>query len=414
MATARQHDINGWYEIKGNPLSKVGVFEYLGSSIGAKHPDRIYKVYRPESELSSPETIESFKLLPWITEHLMLGEGETPAEKKGVEGVVGEDVFYEEGYLKGNIKVFSQHLARLIETGMKELSLGYKCQYEFTPGVYDDQHYDAVQTSIRGNHLATVEEGRMGKEVSVMDKAVVTFDSREFQMMQKKAKSPQKKAVVKKPVVEAMDEEEMDQEGGMTLSDMSMMIKQLMPLIKEVESMKAMMNGGEEESEMTLEQEEDGEMMEEGMEEEMDMEEESMDMEEDGEDEEEDPDKGKGKGMDSLKSKVISLEKAMARMKKKSRGMDSNIIRSINQRDDLARKLSNFVGVFDHKQKTPQQVAQYGVKKLGIPCQGGYEIPALEAYLHNRRAPQMLVHSTGTGTDSTDTNPVDTLFQSEV
>lgn len=67
--SARIKDSNGWIEIKGNPISKTGVFDYLGSSIGAPDAGKIYKVYRPESALNNEETINSFKLLPWIDDH---------------------------------------------------------------------------------------------------------------------------------------------------------------------------------------------------------------------------------------------------------------------------------------------------------------------------------------------------------
>src|SRR5690554_3928966 len=83
----RTYDINGWAEIKGNPLSKVGVFPYSGAQISPDlGPDKIYYVYRPEEELNNQETIDSFKLIPWTDDHTMLGksdEGLTPAELKG-------------------------------------------------------------------------------------------------------------------------------------------------------------------------------------------------------------------------------------------------------------------------------------------------------------------------------------------
>ena len=190
----------------------------------------------------------------------------------------------------------------------------------------------------------------MGKEVSVMDKAVITFDSREFQEMPKPARKTARKAVVKKPVVKnatGTDEMNMEGDGELTLSDMSMMLEKLMPLIEEVEKLKTSLNGNHEE-EMMMEEEETEEemMMEEDMTEE-DMTEEDMaeeDMAEDEEEEDMAEDEEEENGMDSLHKKVISMEKALARMSKKNRGMDSNIIRSINRRDDLARKLSHFVG----------------------------------------------------------------------
>ena len=181
--SSREHDINGWAEIKGNPISKVGVFDYLGSQISPDlDPNTMYKVYRPEEELSDPDTIESFKLLPWTDEHAMLGgddeAGLTPAEKKGIHGVIGEDVYFEDGYLKANLKIFSNKLAELIEQGKKELSIGYRCLYDLVSGVYKGQRYDAIQRQIRGNHLALVEEGRSGHDVAVLDHFKFTFDTK--------------------------------------------------------------------------------------------------------------------------------------------------------------------------------------------------------------------------------------------
>lgn len=182
--SARIVDQNGFFEVKRNPISKVGVFPYSGRSIGAENPDQIYRVYRPAEELGSAECIESFKLLPFVDEHHMVGDGGMPAEQKGVHGTTGEDVFFEDGTLYSNLKVFSNALANLIEGGKRELSCGYRCEYEFAPGEYNGVKYDAIQRNIRGNHLALVEEGRMGKEVAVLDSMVFTFDAKEFLSME--------------------------------------------------------------------------------------------------------------------------------------------------------------------------------------------------------------------------------------
>ena len=417
MATARKHDVNGWYEIEGNPLSKAGIFDYLGSTINAPEPDRIYKVYRPASELADPACIKSFQLLPWIVEHDMLGEGEIPAEKKGIEGIIGQDVYYDDGYLRGNIKVFSDRLSELIETGRKELSLGYKCAYEFTPGSLDGEHFDAVQRTIRGNHLATVEEGRMGPDVSVLDQATITFDSRDFVMTTKAARrakkgdtpKPQAKADTTDGMMEGTEGEDMEP----TLADLSSMIGKLMPLIEEVEKLKMAMNGEEKEATM-MDPDMDG-MKEEEME---DMgthgdemhEEEREDME-DMEDEEEmeDGKKEKEKGMDGLKKQIMALRKDIKSLKQQPPAMDSKaIFGQIARRDDMAAKLSRFVGAFDHSTMTAGDVARYGVKKLGIPCDTGHEAAALGAYLYNRQPAKCVKHGT---TDSANKDFIKNLFE---
>jgi hypothetical protein len=410
MLTARKYDINGWPEIRNNPLSKVGVFEYLGSSINAPEPDRIYQVYRPEHELANPECIESFRLLPWITEHTMMGEGETPAERKGIEGVIGQDVYFDpdEKMLKGNLKVFSDQMARLHDSGFKELSLGYRCDYDFSEkGTFNGQHYDVVQKNLRGNHLATVEEGRMGPEISVLDHSIITFDSRDF-VMPKESKYPNNpkslnkiiKATGKDEEHETEDEETEDQE--LTLSEMSAMVKQFAPLLKEVEELKAAMTGSTEpEEEEVIDQEHEEEEEERpSMDEE---EEETMD---------EEAEKESRHAMDSktLTKAIMALQKEIKSLKRQPVGMDSKtLMKSISSRDQLAERLSHFTGTFDHLEKTTEEVACYGVSKLGIPHIKGSEVAALESWLHNRQKPKTLMHKTY-GLDSS-LNPVNDLFK---
>ena len=384
--TARKHDLNGWFEIQQNQLSKVGVFEYLGSSINAPDPDRIYRVYRPESELSDPDCVASFKLLPWIIQHEMLGDGETPAEKKGVHGVIGQDVWFDDNdqMLKGNIKVFSNSLSDVIDNGINELSLGYRCEYDFEhPGSFNGEKYDVIQTKIRGNHLASVEEGRMGSDVAVMDSLTITFDSSEFQTM--------RKAPEKKPKSDAkpdgQDQSQQDKDGSETttfdmeigLSEIHSMMKELMPLVGEVNKLKAMLNG--EGGGMEMEMENDGEM---GKEEDM---EHNMDEEEEEKTEDEEM-KEKEKGMDQVMARFRAVQKELKALKAHQATMDSkHFIESLSLRDELASKLSRHVGTFDHKRMTVDEVAKYGVEKLDIPCQAGTEQIVLDAWLHNRTPP---------------------------
>jgi hypothetical protein len=174
----RDYDHNGWFEIKDTPLSLAGVFQFKGSSLGLTGEDaeKIFNVYRPAEELSRAETIQSFRLLPWVDDHTMIGPtaeqsmvNAAPAEKKGVHGVVGEDVNFKDGALYGNIKCFSEEVAEKVKLGKKELSVGYFCDYEKQSGVFNGLQYDYVQRNILANHLALVWVGRMGPTVAVGD-----------------------------------------------------------------------------------------------------------------------------------------------------------------------------------------------------------------------------------------------------
>lgn len=356
--TAQAVDLNGYIEIKGNPISKVGVFPYLGREIGAPDPDAVYYVYRPEEELASPEAIESFKLMPLVDEHSMLGsedEGLTPAERKGVQGVIGEDVYFDPPYLRGNIKLYSEAAKGLVKSGAKrELSPGYRCIYDFTPGVFDGQKYDAIQRTIRANHLALVEEGRTGPDVAVLDHMRFALDSNQL-----------KEAV--------MADENMS--GGEASAKIKELLDQLKPLIAEQESVRGMME------EMGIKlgkaDESEGERVEE-VEKAMGDEEVTAEVVED-EEVVEVKTEDKCDTMDALRKQVAALTKQLAQVQ------DSGaLIASIADRDTLANKVSDFVGTFDHAHMTAAQVAEYGVKKLGIPCAKGQERVALDAWMYGR------------------------------
>jgi hypothetical protein len=372
----RVTDFNGWYEVKGNPLTKVGVFPYPGRQIDSSlEPDKIYQVYRPAEELQDPDTIASFKLVPWVDEHVMLGssaEGLTPAEQKGVQGVIGEEIFFDGEYLKANIKVFSDKLAKLIENGKKELSIGYRCLYEMTAGVYNGERYDAIQRKIRGNHLALVEQGRAGPDVAVLDHFKIAFDAKEFHKMEKEE-------------MKEMDKEEMSLEACH---------KMIMELKAEV----AKLSGGAPVHDVEPDDfvkkahvtDDDDDMDD-------DDDEETVEIKDDDDKKEKDDKKSKDdkKAKDDKKVKDGEMEEPKGEAKKPKDkkdyyGMDAKLkkefLKEISERDDLAKKLSFHVGTFDHAEKTLQEVAEYGIKNLKLHCPEGHEISMLQGYLSAAKA----------------------------
>jgi hypothetical protein len=354
--SARKYDGNGWYEIVGNPISKVGVFPYSGAAIGAPNPNEIYNVYRPEDELSSEETLKSFRLLPFINDHVMLGagaEGLTPAEQKGVEGVIGDNVYYDNGILYGNIKVFSENLADLIEAGKKELSAGYRCIYEMVSGVWNGIKYDAIQRNIRGNHLALVDQGRMGKDVAVLDHFKITFDAKDLKMSEEEKKKDERLEKVldwaeKRMAKDAAEEEEKKKAEDEKYDD-----------------------------------------------DDKDKKAEDEDMDDKDKKDAKDSDINRVEKLESIErtgAALDSLEKQFADFKANS---TKTLLADIAAKNALAEKLSHHIGTFDHADKTLDEVAKYGVEKLAIPCTAGNEHAVLTGFLHNRT-----VSSVGYAADS--------------
>lgn len=363
MDGARSYDGNGWFEVKDNPISKAGVFPYSGRQLGLTGPDadRIFQVLRPPEELADPECIESFRLIPWIDNHTMLGpvaqemtDRAMPAERKGVQGVIGENVFFAKtpeipnGGIFANIKAFSSTLAALIAAGKRELSAGYRCIYDMTAGVWNGQSYDAVQRKIRGNHLALVTEGRMGPDVAVMDRFTFSFDAKEIKMANE------------------------DQSGGtgagsMTLEQAVAMLSELAPQVAKLTEAFGKMGAAAENAETAA----SGGAA--------------------------DADKGAA-AVTAEPVKGEGGEGTPAGAGMDAAEMERHVLGRIAKRDTLARQLSAHVGTFDHADKTFDDVVKYGCEKLGIKAEPGQEAAVLQGYLQAK--PTATPAATVTGMDA--------------
>lgn len=391
----RQLDFNGYMEIDANPLSKVGVFQYLGSKIrdtrglAAPDPDAYYSVYRPEEELNDPECIESFKLVPWVDNHAMLGEGEklTRPEDKGIEGVIGERVFYDQDdrTLKGNIKTFTTRQRQKIDGGKVELSLGYYCIYEYNPGIFEGVPYTYVQRKFRGNHMASVDDGRMGSDVAVLDqKDVITFaiDSKEFIEMASTTTSGKKKPVAPKKLnrfaaaikqmqqfaQDAADDPEADKGEIATLTKL---LEGIAPAVEQINALGTVASG--EATPDMIDGEPIAAVVDEAPGKEGTTQEGKSTGAQDADDDDEDGKDGK-KDKKETAMDASDIKKAIAdgiksgvqaALKTMQPAMDArDVIREMNGRNKLAEDLSRHVGVFDHSDMTLNEVAVYGLKKI--------------------------------------------------
>ena len=340
-STQRVEDFNGWFEVARNPISKVGVFPYLGSSLGPDmikeqnlDPEKVYMVYRSAEELAKPEFLLSCTLIPWVNDHTMLGsddKGYTRPEEKGIGGVTGEQVLFDENdeTVYSNIKLFSEAHKNEVANGKRELSLGYQCAYEWKPGEYNGEKYDLIQRNLRGNHLASVDDGRMGPSVAVLDhndiKGVSAMD--EIQ----KLLAALAEAIAK--LVPSTDPEKVvveDEEPEVPAKDAEPEVpaKDAEP---EVPAKDAEPEVPAKDAEPEVPAKDEAVTVE------------AMDA--------------------AVNSRVLAQFKAL------------------QAGDALAKKLKPHVGVFDHANKTEAQIAAYGVKKLGLNVDKGTEVSSLKGWL---------------------------------
>lgn len=373
-------DKNDFWFIQKNPITKVGVFPYLGRQISEDcEPNKIYYVLRPKEELFKKETLDSLKLLPLVDEHEMLGKDFTAPEEKGIDGILGEQVVHDEDTIYTDIKIFSEDMKNLISNGKKELSLGYLCSYDKAEGTYKGQRYDYIQRNIIGNHLALVDKGRMGSDVRVYDSAieknrVMCFDSMkdiDIEKMEYKKNNEEKKEMAeeKKDKVETKDEDKrklIDEIGGILKDKVSEEDwRTIVGKIEKVaynssEAGKATDEDDEEKKKKEGEDEDDKDKKPVkdkcGKDEDKDKDDKDK---KDGEDEDDDEDKDKDK-----------------------KGMDeADFIKRFARKEKLGKEVEKVLGTFDHSEMTEQEIAVYACDKLELGAEKGQEISILKGYL---------------------------------
>lgn len=344
--TSRSVDNNGYITIARNPISRSGIFQYLGSQLPGGDPDRVYNVYRPEEEFSDPEALASFRMIPLINDHAMLGAGQLPAEQKGIHGSTGEEISFEDGVLYSNLRIFSKTLQDLVGAGKKALSVGMRCVFEKSSGVFDGQAYDYVQRKLRGNHLALVIEGRAGPEISVLDHTIA-FDH--FDLTLDKGDDKM-----------ADEAEKTEAKSGMTLEEACAVLNEIVPMVKKLtEAMASTDKGADTPAENAALDE--------------DTKEKDGDTKEKAEDAD---DKEKDKAMDAIE----------ARLKRVEGRTEKDLLASLAKRESIARQVAEVVGTFDYAAMDAADIVSYGIKKLGLTAAAGQERGTLEGYLAGRKA----------------------------
>lgn len=149
-------------------IARTGLQKYLGSEVN--RPDlAVVTVYRPESEVFKADAMASFAHRPVTDDH---PKGAVTADnwKQLSVGQTDGDIKRDGDFLRVPLMVADGATIQKIQNGKRELSAGYTCDLDWTPGITPEGlAYDAVQTNIRANHVAVVERGRAGKDCRIGD-----------------------------------------------------------------------------------------------------------------------------------------------------------------------------------------------------------------------------------------------------
>lgn len=209
----------------------------------------VRREYRPETEVASPDSLASFAGKAITSEHppVLLDAENTKDYQVGFSGT---EVVYDNGFVKAVMTITDRDtIERIMRGDAREVSAGYRVNYDPTPGVTDSgEHYDGIQKEILGNHIAVVRRGRAGPQVKLhLDRqdaadpsllsieenttmsAKVVFDGAEFEVTESVAL-----AITKEREDAKMSYEDMKKKYDAMMSEASKMKEEMDAMEKEM------------------------------------------------------------------------------------------------------------------------------------------------------------------------------------
>ena len=190
-------DENGFITYFDIPISSEGVYDYAGFQIADNLPPKeVFKVYRPASEVCKKSFVDSLQEMPLVDDHTMIGEGFTPVDKKNAGGVMF-NVRSKGDHLLCDMKIWGEKMKQKIRMGKRELSLGYIGYFRKQEGRFKGKPYQFVMFGLRCNHVALVDDARMGHACRLVDNARGICDSLKLEL-------PEMNPDDKKKVIDAL------------------------------------------------------------------------------------------------------------------------------------------------------------------------------------------------------------------
>jgi hypothetical protein len=149
-------------------VARVGTQRYRGREVGLRDRDFV-TLYRPPEEVFSASAMHSMANKPITLTHPSRMV-DTKTWAKVAKGFSGSDVVRDGEYVRVPLMLTDAAAIEAYENGVRELSVGYTTDIDWTPGqTPDGEAYDGVQRDIRANHHALVPVARGGRSLRFGD-----------------------------------------------------------------------------------------------------------------------------------------------------------------------------------------------------------------------------------------------------
>jgi hypothetical protein len=149
-------------------VARTGIQIYGGNEVGMPSMDTV-RVYRPPEEVFNKDSMVTFAYRPITDDHPSKPVSASNWKDYAV-GQSGGEVARDGEFMRVPMVVMDEKVIKKYKDGKVELSVGYATDLKWEPGkTPDGQQYDAIQTSIRANHIAIVDAARGGHKLRIGD-----------------------------------------------------------------------------------------------------------------------------------------------------------------------------------------------------------------------------------------------------
>lgn len=151
--------------------ARTGIQQYLAKELELDgDPMRVVNVYRPADQVFSADSLASYNGVDITDDH--------PSEMVNSDnykaltiGHISGPAIQDGDYVLANLILKDATAIKLVESGKAQLSAGYTAEYKAEPGVTADGiEYEFIQTDIKINHVALVDNPRAGSMARIFDK----------------------------------------------------------------------------------------------------------------------------------------------------------------------------------------------------------------------------------------------------
>lgn len=151
-------------------LTRVGVFLYRNPN-GSERRE-----LRPAEEVFKADSLATLADAPVTDLHppAMVTTENHGTYSKGH----ARDIKHDDRFVTSKLVLQDKTLVGAVERKDRtQVSLGYTCREDLTPGIYNGERYDLIQRDIQYNHVAIVPSGRAGADVALrLDAAEMIAD----------------------------------------------------------------------------------------------------------------------------------------------------------------------------------------------------------------------------------------------